>query len=606
MALSDFSGKQLGQYDLITNLGAGAYSRTYLAFQPRLRRHVAVKILLLDPESPAQFLQRFEQIAQAAAQLNHPNIVPIYDFGEENGLGYLVMQSVTGGTFKSRLGKPLAVSEAVSPIIQLAEALHHAHQRGVLHLNISPANVLIDQENSSHFLLSDFSLNQLYHPLHLARTGLPPGEPAYLAPEQIADEQTDARTDVYSLGALLFEALAGQPPFTGASPAIVLNKHLHELPPYIRGFNPAVPRELAHIIARAMARRPEDRFPSVEAFARALEPYRDAKERHYRITLSLEDLNLPNDDPEPEPQPHRPNPPAPTQPKSGSPPPAQHEENHTAKVQLAHAPLATAAGWLRRPARNTARGQTAYTGNAQRQLKAEIQQISALLYARPHADDTVSLVPALGAKLLRQVRRLAGSSHIGHRLERWTTNPLAQTTIGIISIALTLMLALSLTLLAVAQPNRATLHPTDGGLVVNNPTPTATLAPSPTPMPSPTATATPSGPAVDPGAAAVLARITAALSIDSACQSNPNGAHLPAGRIYINLCFQSTLIPVGGTTRVEIHQQGGASAAPPQSAGVHATSHYQWFLFSLTQPGSYTVEVFWNGALARIYPLTIG
>ncbi len=608
MALSDLSGQQLGQYELITDLGAGTYSRTYLAFQPRLRRRVAVKILLLDPQNPTKFLQHFEQIAQAAAQLNHPNIVSIYDFGEERGLGYLVMQSVTGGTFKTRLGTPLAIGEAISPIIQLARALHHAHQRGVLHLNVSPANILIDQDNSSHLLLTDFSLNQLYQALHLAHTGLPPGEPAYLAPEQIEDGPTDARTDVYSLGALLFEALAGQPPFTGASPAIVLNKHLHELPPYIRGFNPAVPRELAHIIARAMSRRPEDRFPNAEAFANALEPYRDAKERHYRITLSLEDLNLPDDDPELFPQPRRPDPSAPAQPPSGAP--AQEGENHAAKAVLAPSPLTAVTNWFRRPAGFAARDQS--VDKTQHQLNAEIREISAILYTQPRADNAVSLVPMLGAKLLRQVRRLAGHGSAGRRLERWASNPLAQTTTGMASIALPLVLALSLTLLAVAQPNGGAISGAPGGLVVSQPTATATatatatLVPSPTTTSLPTTTATPSGPVVDPNAAAVLAGMNAALGVDSACQNNSTGAHLPTGRFYINLCFQSSLIPAGGTTRVEIRQQSGASAASPQSAGVRGSSHYQWFIFSLSKSGSYIVEVYWNGALAKVYPLTIG
>jgi hypothetical protein len=94
--------------------------------------------------------------------------------------------------------------------------------------------------------------------------------------------------------------------------------------------------------------------------------------------------------------------------------------------------------------------------------------------------------------------------------------------------------------------------------------------------------------------------------VDSACQSNPSGAHLPAGRFYVNLCFQSNLIPAGGTTRIEIYQSDGASATSSQSAGVRGSSHYQWFIFSLSKPGSYTVEVYWNGTLAKVYPLTIG
>src|SRR5690348_6873149 len=123
MATSDLSGQKLGQYNLISKLGARDYTRTYLAFQTRLRRNVAIKILLIDPQNPSRFLHSFEQIAQSIAQLNHPNIISIYDFGEDGGLGYLVMQSVPGGTFQSRLGQPMTVSEAITPIIQLARAL---------------------------------------------------------------------------------------------------------------------------------------------------------------------------------------------------------------------------------------------------------------------------------------------------------------------------------------------------------------------------------------------------------------------------------------------------------------------------------------------------
>ena len=291
-------GQQLGQYELLAELGRGTYAYVYQAFQPRLRRYVAIKALHITDPDLRNFLGQFDETAQTIAQLNHPNIVSIYDFGEEEGLPYIVMQSVTGGSFRQRMGQPMGIAEAVTPVIQLARALHHAHQRGVLHLDVRPENILIDQENTSHLLLTDFSISQLFQPEYQARTGLPIGAPAYLAPEQIEGDESTARTDVYALGALLFEALAGRPPFSGPSAAITLNKQLHEPPPYIRGFNPAIPRELAHIISRALAKQPGDRYESAEALARALEPYRDARERQHRLRLTLEDLNIIDDDEE--------------------------------------------------------------------------------------------------------------------------------------------------------------------------------------------------------------------------------------------------------------------------------------------------------------------
>src|SRR5689334_22767559 len=129
MEWDNLVGQQLGQYELLAELGKGTYATVYQAFQPRLRRFVAIKVFPITGQDQYGFFQQFEQIAQTIAQLNHPNIVSIYDFGEEQGLPYIVMQSVTGGTFQQRLGKPMAVGAAVTPIVQLARALHHAHQR---------------------------------------------------------------------------------------------------------------------------------------------------------------------------------------------------------------------------------------------------------------------------------------------------------------------------------------------------------------------------------------------------------------------------------------------------------------------------------------------
>lgn len=268
-----FIGRQLGQYELQAELGRGGTARVYCAYQARLRRHVAIKVIAADIATQPNFRQRFEQEAQAIAQLNHPNIVAVYDFGEEADLIYLAMQYVAGGTLKQRLGNPLPVSEAVSYTIQMARALHHAHLRGVIHRDVKPANMLVDADDPRHLLLSDFGIAKLVGHQDITGTGVTIGTPEYMAPEQAEGQPVAPCTDVYSLGIVLYEALAGQPPFTGATPVTVLYQQVHGLPPYIRGFNPDIPRELAQVIDTALAKRPEERFPSAEAFALALAPF---------------------------------------------------------------------------------------------------------------------------------------------------------------------------------------------------------------------------------------------------------------------------------------------------------------------------------------------
>jgi serine/threonine protein kinase len=571
-------GQQLGQYELHADLGKGTYAHTYLAFQPRLRRHVAIKALHVDTRQQPDFMQRFEQIAQAIAQLNHPNIVSIYDFGEEQGLPYIVMQSVTGGTLKARLGKPMTVGEAVTPIIQMARALHHAHQRNVLHLDVRPANILIDQENDSHLLLTDFSLSQLFQAEHLTRTSLPIGAPAYLAPEQIEGRQVTARTDIYSLGALLFEALAGQPPFSGASATIILSKHLHEPPPYIRGFNPAVPRELAHVVAQALAKRPEERFASAEEFARALEPYRDAKERHYQLHLALDDLIL-DDDEDPDDVSNKPS--------AGAPPYAP-----------GHSQPDTQAPEQRQPRRAF----ESEFGNQNYEFKA--------LPALPDPDSIVldrdSLVQSIGATMLRLARRLVGKTEMGQRIERLLSMPRAQGITGIASIAFVLLLSLSFALLVAAAP--ASGNPAGIGAQVFPPTPAATGTPPPTVTATTLSapTATPNSPIIDPQAATALTGISAARSTDPNCQSNPNGATLPASsKFYITLCFDPGVIRAGGTAGIALVPEGTRASSVQKSQHVSGGSTYSWFQVGMLAPGRYTVEAFWNGKLGRISLLTL-
>ncbi len=587
-------GQQLGQYELLAELGRGTYAYVYQAFQPRLRRHVAIKVLHISGPDQRGFIEQFEQIVQAIAQLNHPNIVPIYDFGEEEGLPYIVMQAVTGGSFKKRLGRPMAIGEAVTPIIQLARALHHAHQRGVLHLDVRPENILIDHENTAHLLLTDFSLSQLFQPAYHSQTGLPIGAPAYLAPEQIEGRRPTARTDVYALGALLFEALAGRPAFSGPSAAIILNKHLHEPPPYIRGFNPAVPRELAHIVSRAMSKQPSERYESAEAFARALDPYRDTREREHRLRLTLDDLAIVDDD-EPEedaPAPRSASSRLSGQHRPGNQPRGPEPSHQMAKTALRPGPVISPAS----EAGETNIIDFSGTGRALPALPAPEPAIS-----RP-----VSLVNTIGSRVLLLARRMAGETPLGQWLDHLLQAPNAQGIAGISAICLTLILALSITLLTVSAPTQGRTDNTSLSIAPGLPTPTATAtsAPNPTPTATPSPTPTPGEPVIDPRAAAVLVGVSAALNSDPRCQTNPNGATLPAGQpFYVTICFKEAAIPNGGTASLSILQKGATKASISQSASIGSSSYF-WFQFAPLARGTYTLEVFWNGKLGRTYLLT--
>lgn len=592
-------GQQLGQYDLLAELGKGTYTYVYQAFQPRLRRHVALKVLRLPDQDRRGFLQQFEQTAQAIAQLNHPNIVSIYDFGEEQGLAYIVMQIVTGGSFRERLGKPMAVSEAVTPIIQLARALHHAHQRGVLHLDIRPENILVDQENAAHLLLTDFGLSQLFQLEYQSRTGLPIGAPASLAPEQIEGSQPTARTDIYALGALLFEALAGKPAFSGPSATTILNKHLHEPPPYIRGFNPAVPRELAHVLSRAMAKQPGERYESAEALARALEPFRDAREREHRLHLTLDDLAIIDDE---EPEEDAPPPRGAPSRQAGELRPGNRPDGSGRSHQMAKTSLepgsATGESLEARAARIT---------DFARKKRA-LAALPALPAQGPVIVEKVSLVNMIGARVLLLARRVAGESYPGQWLDHFIQAPRAQGMAGIGAISLALLLSLSITLLAVSFPARGSAN-NASFIGANQPTPTATSTPTAaaaTPSPSPSPKPTPGGPAIDAQAAAVFANISAALTNDTACRINPKGATLPAGQsFYVTVCFNARAIPSGGAVTLSILPQGATAARTSTSARIGGKSSYFWFQFGSLARGTYTIEAFWNGRLGRTYLLKL-
>ncbi len=287
-------GRQLGAYQVQGTLGEGGMARVYKAYHPRLRREVAIKVIHAQVADRKDFQARFEREAQVIASLEHANIVSIYDFGEEGDLTYLVMQYIAGGTLREQLHnrQPLDFHRAVHYTIQMARALHHAHQHGVIHRDVKPQNMLLSGTDPTHLLLSDFGIAKLYYHNEIAGA-LPEmltqsathnssltsvdqiiGTADYMAPEQVNAQPVDARTDVYALGIVLFQMLTGEVPFHSTTLQGLLFQQVYTPPPAVREKNLYVPEVLAQITARAIAKAPADRFPSAEALALALEQAR--------------------------------------------------------------------------------------------------------------------------------------------------------------------------------------------------------------------------------------------------------------------------------------------------------------------------------------------
>ncbi|WIG58081.1 MAG: Serine/threonine protein kinase PrkC, regulator of stationary phase [Ktedonobacterales bacterium] len=283
MDWSDLIGRQLGNYEVIELLGRGGSSRVFRARDVEHERDVALKVIRNEAEDRVGFVRRFQREIHAIKQLHHPNIVAVYDDDETEELVYLVMQCVTGGTLRQQMGRPLPVTEAVGAIIQMSHALHHAHMRGIIHRDVKPSNMLVDADNPRMLLLTDFGIAKLQGLRGLTKSGTTIGTPEYMAPEQAEGKEIDQRADVYSLGCVLYEALAGRPPFVGPTPVSVLFQQVHRRPDYLRGLNADVPIELGRIVDQALAKRPEERFGTAEAFAQALYRFTESDTQAYTV-----------------------------------------------------------------------------------------------------------------------------------------------------------------------------------------------------------------------------------------------------------------------------------------------------------------------------------
>jgi eukaryotic-like serine/threonine-protein kinase len=277
--VSSLTGQDLGQYHILEQLGEGGMATVYKAFDTRLERNVAVKIIRREAFAQGQMeriLKRFEREARTLAKLTHPNIVKILDHGEHEGTPYLVLEYIPAGTLKDYLAKlpnkMMPWREAARLLLPVARALHAAHQQGIIHRDVKPSNILITQ--SGEPMLTDFGIAKLLdvEETHtLTGTGVGIGTPEYMSPEQGTGEELDARADVYSLGIVFYEMITGRKPYTATTPMAVIIKHVNDPLPRPTTFVPNLPEKVEQTLIKALAKKPENRFADMAAFARTLE-----------------------------------------------------------------------------------------------------------------------------------------------------------------------------------------------------------------------------------------------------------------------------------------------------------------------------------------------
>jgi serine/threonine-protein kinase len=264
-------GENVGPYRIIEQLGQGGMATVFKAYHPALDRYVAIKVLHPAFKEDPNFSARFQREARIVAKLEHPHIVLVYDFSEHKGMAYLVMRYVEGETLKAHLaGEPLAPERILEILQPVAEALAYAHEQGVLHRDIKPSNVMLTPEGG--IFLTDFGLARM------AQSGestlsqdMMIGTPQYMSPEQAKGEEVDERTDIYSLGVVLFEMLTGRVPFSADTPYAVIHDHIYTPLPLPTTIKPDIFPALERVVLKALAKEQDDRYQKVTELAMAFE-----------------------------------------------------------------------------------------------------------------------------------------------------------------------------------------------------------------------------------------------------------------------------------------------------------------------------------------------
>jgi serine/threonine protein kinase len=261
-------GTTLGQYRITEQIGEGGMATVYKAYQPSLDRFVAIKVLAALHARTPGFKERFFREAKAVAQLSHPNILPVYDVGMENDICYLVMKCIVGCSMRDLMGDKMELRQVCRYIDQVSGALDHAHERGIIHRDIKSHNLLLEGE---WVFLMDFGIAKIMEASTvLTSAGELMGTPCYMSPEQASGKPVDHRTDIYSLGIVLYEMITGTVPFKGETPYGVIYKHIHEALPLPRNFRPDLPEIVERVVLKALAKSPDQRYDSAGRLAEAL------------------------------------------------------------------------------------------------------------------------------------------------------------------------------------------------------------------------------------------------------------------------------------------------------------------------------------------------
>ncbi|MBN1311427.1 MAG: serine/threonine protein kinase [Anaerolineae bacterium] len=265
--MDNLAGRTLGQYAINKLIGRGGMASVYLARQHSIGRMVAVKVLPSHLMSDETFQKRFQREVKAVALMQHPHIIPVHDYGEDDGIPYIVMAHIEGGSLAQLIQEKgaLPLGDVVRLIEQIASGLDYAHQQGVIHRDFKPSNVLLDKQNNAY--LSDFGIAKVsQETVQLTGSGIV-GTPTYMAPEMFKQELPTPAVDIYALGVTLYQMLSGTTPFEGTTPVQLMYSHLNEPVPSIASVRQDIPAAVQIVLDKAMAKRPEDRFSTAQELA---------------------------------------------------------------------------------------------------------------------------------------------------------------------------------------------------------------------------------------------------------------------------------------------------------------------------------------------------
>jgi len=275
-------GREIDRYKILSLIGMGGMATVYKAFDTRLERDVAIKVIRREAftsEDMDMLLKRFEREAKSLAGLSHPNIVGVMDFGEFEGSPYLVMEYVPGGTLKNWLGEPIPWRGAIQMVLPIARALEYVHARGIINRDVKPSNILMTE--SGQPMLTDFGLIKAFgekdkEATSLTSSGMSLGTPDYMAPEQWTGETT-VQSDLYSLGVVLYEMITGHRPYVADTPAGVLLKQANEPLPLPKSYIPNLPQDVESVLLRALAKEPVNRYPDMTTFISEMQSLLDGR-----------------------------------------------------------------------------------------------------------------------------------------------------------------------------------------------------------------------------------------------------------------------------------------------------------------------------------------